>query len=120
MNLCMTLDAFRAQAARVDAMRLIGGGAKGRLWNQIMADVYGIPVHRLAILDEATSMGAALAGGVGVGLYPSFEMATSMNPVAEVIEPNPAAQAVYADLYPLFQETYAALVPINNRLAELT
>ncbi len=119
MNLCMTLDAFRTQGARVDAMRLIGGGAKGRLWNQIMADVYGLPIHRLAILDEATSMGAALAGGVGVGLYPGFEMATAMNPVAEVIEPNPQAQAVYTELYPLFQETYAALVPVYDRLAEL-
>ena len=119
MNLCMTLDAFRAQGARVTAMRLIGGGAKGRLWNQIMADVYGIPVHRLAILDEATSMGAALAGGVGVGLYPGFEMAAAMNPVAETLEPDPRAQAVYADLYPLFRETYAALVPIYDKLAEL-
>lgn len=120
MNLCMTLDAFRAQGARVEAMRLIGGGAKGRLWNQIMADVYGLSIHRLAILDEATSMGAALAGGIGVGLYPGFEMAATMNPVAEIIEPNPTAQAVYAELYPLFQETYTALVPVYDRLAELT
>jgi xylulokinase len=119
MNLCMTLDAFRAQGAHVDAMRLIGGGAKGRLWNQIMADIYGLPIHRLAILDEATSMGAALAGGVGVGLYPGFEMAATMNSVAEIIEPNPQAQAVYAELYPLFQETYATLVPVYDRLAEL-
>ncbi|MGC9393654.1 MAG: FGGY-family carbohydrate kinase, partial [Anaerolineae bacterium] len=118
MNLCMTLDAFRAQGAGVDAMRLIGGGAKGRLWNQIMADVYGIPIHRLAILDEATSMGAALAGGVGAGLYPGFEMAIAMNPVAEIIEPNPQAQAVYTELYPLFQEAYAVLVPVYDRLAE--
>jgi xylulokinase len=119
MNLCMTLDAFRVQGARVDAMRLIGGGAKGRLWNQIMADVYGISIHRLAILDEATSMGAALAGGVGVGLYPGFEMAAVMNPVAEVIEPNPQAQVVYTELYPLFQETYTALVPVYDKLADL-
>ena len=119
MNLCMTLDAFRAQGARVDAMRLIGGGAKGRLWNQIMADVYGLPVHRLAILDEATSMGAALAGGIGVGLYPGFEMARMMNPVAESIEPNPRAQSVYAELSSLFRETYAALVSIYDRLTDL-
>ncbi len=119
MNLCMTLDAFREQGARVDAMRLIGGGAKSRLWNQIMADVYGIPVYRLAILDEATSMGAALAGGIAVGLYAGFEMAAAMNPVAETITPHPPAQAVYAELYPLFQETYAALEPVYDRLAEL-
>ncbi|MBN2006896.1 MAG: FGGY-family carbohydrate kinase [Anaerolineae bacterium] len=117
MNLCMTLDAFRAQGRRIETMRFIGGGAKGRLWAQLMADIYGLPVHRLAILDEATSMGAALAGGVGVGLYPGFEMATAMNPTAEIFTPDPQARAVYAELYSLFQQTYAALVPVYDALA---
>ncbi|MGC9347291.1 MAG: xylulokinase [Anaerolineae bacterium] len=117
MNLCTILDAFRAQGAEVDAMRLIGGGARGRLWNQIMADIYGVPVQRLAVLEEATSMGAALAGGVGVGLYPDFSMAMEMNPVVETIEPNPEAQRVYTDLYPIFQETYTALAPVYDHLA---
>lgn len=119
MNLFSILEAFTAQGARVEAMRLIGGGAKGRLWNQIMADVYGVPIQRLAILDEATSMGAALAGGIGVGLYSGFEMAEAMNPVAEIIEPNVSAQAVYADLYPVFRQTYTALVPVYDKLAAL-
>ena len=76
----MILDAFQAQGTQIEAMRLIGGGARGRFWNQMMADVYGVPVQRLAILEEATSMGAALAGGVGVGLYPDFGMIERMNP----------------------------------------
>jgi len=117
LNLRAILEAFRAQGAAVDAIRLIGGGARGRLWNQIMADVYGVPVHRLAILEEATSMGAALAGGVGVGLYPDFAMASRMNPVAEVVEPDPAAQSIYAELYPIFLEAYQALVPVYDHLA---
>ncbi|MGC9468758.1 MAG: xylulokinase [Anaerolineae bacterium] len=119
MNLSTILDAFRAQGADVPAIRLIGGGARSQLWTQIMADVYGVPVQRLAILEEATSMGAALAGGVGVGLYPDFRMATAMNPVAEVIEPDPAAQRVYLELAPLFRETYEALAPVYDRLANI-
>ncbi|MBN1878132.1 MAG: FGGY-family carbohydrate kinase [Anaerolineae bacterium] len=119
MNLRLILDAFRSQGTHVSAMRLIGGGAQGRFWNRIMADVYGIPVQRLAILEEATSMGAALAGGVGVGLYPDFSMATAMNPVAEVIDPDPAAQAMYDKLQPIFSATYRALEPIYDQLAEV-
>jgi xylulokinase len=118
MNLCTILDAFRAQGAEVKAMRLIGGGARGRLWNQIMADVYGIPVQRLAILEEATSMGAALAGGVGVGLYPDFAVATVMNPVAEIMEPNLRNRDLYAELTSLFRDTYRALVPVYDRLGK--
>jgi xylulokinase len=117
MNLRVILDAFTAQGARIDAMRLIGGGARGRFWNRIMADIYGLPVYRLAILEEATSMGAALAGGIGVGLYPDFSMIEQMNAVAEVIEPDPAAQEAYARIYPIFEATYHALVPIYDMIA---
>ncbi len=119
LNLRVILEAFTGQGASIQAMRLIGGGARGRFWNQMMANVYGRPVQRLAILEEATSMGAALAGGVGVGLYKDFLMAKQMNRVVEVIEPDPAAQAAYDRLYPIFEATYHALAPIYDRLAEL-
>jgi xylulokinase len=118
LNLRVILDAFIAQGARIESMRLIGGGARGRLWNRIMADVYGVPVERLRILEEATSMGAALVGGVGVGLYAGFSMCEQMNPVAEMIEPNPTSQAIYDRLRPIFDEAYEALVPVYDRLSE--
>ncbi|MBK9122109.1 MAG: xylulokinase [Chloroflexi bacterium] len=119
MNLRVILDAFRAQGTHIDAMRVIGGGAAGRVWNQIMADVYGIPIHRLAILEEATSMGAALVGGVGVGLYPGFEMIESMNQIASTVRPNPAAQATYERAYPIFNRLYEALEPIYDEIAAM-
>ncbi|GAB4514185.1 MAG: xylulokinase [Anaerolineae bacterium] len=118
MNLRIILDAFTAQGVQIEAMRLIGGGARGRFWNQIMADIYGMPIERLAILEEATSMGAAVAGGVGVGLYPDFSIIDQMNAVDAVIDPNPKAQAVYADLFPVFDAAYEALVPVYNMLAK--
>jgi len=117
MNLRIILDAFRAQGVAVDAMRLIGGGARGRFWNRLMADIYGLPVERLAILEEATSMGAALTGGVGVGLYPGFSMAEQMNPVADTIAPDPDAQAIYERLLPIFDRAYRALEPVFEALA---
>jgi xylulokinase len=119
MNLRLILEAFRAQGAKIEAMRLIGGGARGRFWNQLMANIYGLPTHRLAILEEATSMGAALIGGVGVGLYPDFTMAETMNVVVEVIPPNPAEQAAYTPLFPIFEAAYQALRPVYDLLAEL-
>ncbi len=118
MNLRIILDAFTAQGATIEAMRVIGGGARGRFWNQMMADVYGVPVHRLAILEEATSMGAALVGGVGVGLYPDFSIIENMNRVVEVMEPNLEAHARYEQLLPIFEASYQALVPIYDMIAE--
>ena len=118
MNLRVILDAFRAQGAEIEAMRLIGGGARGRFWNRLMADIYGLPVQRLAILEEATSMGAALAGGVGVGMYPGFSMIERMNRVVEVIEPDPVAHHTYDEIYPIFNAAYDSLVPVYDMIAE--
>lgn len=119
MNLKVILDAYLAQGVQISSMRVIGGGARGRLWNQIMADIYGLPVQRLAIMAEATSMGAALAGGVGIGLYKSWDMAEQMNPIVETIHPNPTAVAEYKRIYPIFEASYNALIPVYDMLAEL-
>ena len=48
-------------------------------------------------------MGAALAGGIGVGLYPGWSMGERMNPVEETIEPDPLEQAAYERLAPVFE-----------------
>jgi len=118
-NLRVILDAFTRQGVKIDAMRLIGGGARSMFWNQIMANIYGMPVQRLSILEEATSMGAALAGGVGVGLYPDFSMIEQMNEIASVINPTPEDRAAYEKLYPVFNAAYDALVPVYEMLAAI-
>jgi xylulokinase len=117
MNLRVILEAFTKQGAKIESMRVIGGGARGRFWNRIMADVYGLPVQRLAILEQATSMGAAVAGGVGVGLYKDFSISEQMNAIAETVQPDPAAQAVYARQYPIFEAAYQQLLPIYELMA---
>jgi xylulokinase len=118
-NLRVILEAFTRQGAQIEAMRVIGGGARGRFWNHIMADIYGIPIHRLSILEEATSMGAAVVGGVGVGLYSDFSITEQMNQIADTIQPNPAAQATYERIYPIFERCYQSLLPVYDMLAEV-
>lgn len=118
MNLRVILDAFREQDADITSIRAIGGGVSGRLWSGIMADMYGIPIQRLTILEEATSMGAAVVGGVGVGLYPDFTIAERMNSVDEIIQPNPENQPTYDHLYKVFEASYTALEPIYAMLAK--
>lgn len=51
-----------------------GGGAKGELWSQILADVTGLTVN-IPQVKEATALGCAIAAGVGVGIYPSLSEA---------------------------------------------
>jgi len=120
MNLRTILQSFLDSNARIDEVILIGGGAKGDLWRQILADVFGRPTLRPRLLEEATSLGAAIAGGVGVGLFPDFSIVTQRIEIVNRHEPDPAAQAVYDRLYPIFLETYNALVPIFDQLPEVS
>ena len=119
MNLRTILQSFLEANARIDEVILIGGGAKGQLWRQILADVFGRPTLRPRLLDEATSLGAAVAGGVGVGLFHDFSIVKQRIEIVNRHVPNPEAQAVYNRLYPIFLETYTALVPIFDQLHEV-
>lgn len=117
-NLRVILEAFEEQGAQVEAIRVIGGGARGRVWRQIMADIYGIPIVQPALLEEATSMGAAIAGGVGVGLFPDFSIAEFLTPIVDTILPNPKVKPLYDRLYQVFNQCYEALVPLYDALAK--
>jgi xylulokinase len=117
-NLRSILDALGAQRRGMTAMRLIGGAARSGTWRQILADVLGLPILLPALPAQATSLGAAIAGGVGVGLYPDFAIAHKIIQVAEAERPNPIDQARYAEIYPLFLETYRSLEPLFARLAD--
>jgi xylulokinase len=117
LNLRLVLDLFREQGASIDSMRVIGGGAKGEVWRQIMADAYGVPVLRPAHLEEATSLGAAVAGGVGVGLFRDFTIAEQIARITARHEPDAAAGAVHDRLLPAFRSAYEGLVETFEKLA---
>ncbi len=119
MNLKMILDAFLEAGAEIREVRVIGGGAKGRFWRQLMADIYRLPVLRPRWLEEATSLGAAVAGGVGVGLFPDFDVVDRFIEIVDRHEPDPSTEEVYRRLFPVFQAAYTALCPIYDQLHAL-
>ncbi|HLV08604.1 MAG TPA: FGGY-family carbohydrate kinase, partial [Halanaerobiales bacterium] len=100
-------------------IRVIGGGAKGRTWRKIMADIYNKEVLMPKILEEATSLGAAIAGGVGVGIYSGVEVAEELNPVIERELPDQENVKKYQKLYPVFKNAYFSLTDVYDRLSEI-
>ncbi len=119
LNLKLILDAFRQQGAKIDSMRVIGGGARGRIWRQIMADIYGMPVQRPALLAEATSLGAALAGGIGVGMYKDWSLAETLTPIVDEIQPDLENTRQYERICQLFLRAYQAFVPLYRDIGSL-
>jgi xylulokinase len=84
-----------------------------------MADIYGVPIQRPALLAEATSFGAALAGGIGVGIYKDWSLAESLTPIVDEIQPDPLVTDIYEKLYRIFNRAYEVFEPLYTEIAAL-
>ncbi|MBL8055735.1 MAG: hypothetical protein JNK29_03510, partial [Anaerolineales bacterium] len=98
-------------------LRAVGGGARSRLWNQIKADVTGLPVA-VPQTPETTALGAGMLALIGTGAYPTLTAASAaVVHIVDRFEPRPAQQAVYAQTYALYRAAYAALLPTFDQTA---
>lgn len=117
MNLCIILEVFRTET-EITALNIIGGLAKGGPVRHALADIYGVQARRLNWLDEATSMGAAVAAGVGAGVLPDFTAIDRFIHVDDVTEPNWDNHRKYGELKRLFDQSYYALLETYSGLAK--
>jgi xylulokinase len=117
-NLKTILDIFNSFTP-IDKVISIGGGAKGELWLQIISDIWQKELLVPKYLEEATSMGAAICGGVGIGAFESFKVIKKFNNVERVITPRKEYKDKYNELYNIFNEAYKSLVPVYNSLSKL-
>ena len=92
-----------------------GGGANSPLWQQMMANMTGLPVHIPKLKDEITGMGAAISGAVGIGELPSLGDAKSWIQLEKVIEPNEKDEQFYKEQLDMMQKLYLSLKPHFNR-----
>jgi len=107
------------QAAGIELreLRVVGGGAKGRLWNQIKADVTGLPVT-VPEMIETTALGAAFLALVGIGAYATLSEASAhIVHIRERFDPDQAVQSIYAEAYARYRQTYFALLPVFEQAA---
>lgn len=116
MNLNIILESFR-KSIPIDELLVVGGGAKGPVWCQMMANVYNARIKVPALLEEAISMGAAVTGGVGVGVFKDFTAIDQMLEIRQTIEPDPAAVAAYQPVKETFELCYQSLLPVYEHMA---
>jgi xylulokinase len=117
-NFAIIVDIFREHTP-IDAMTVIGGGAKGNVWLQMMADIFGTKIQRPNFLEEATSMGAAIVGGVGVGIFKDFNVIGQFLRTEENFLPNPENHNAYQKIRPLFDKAYYSLVELFDDLRNI-
>jgi xylulokinase len=115
-NLHTGLRSFVENGIAIEAVDAIGGAANSALLLQIFADVWGVPVSRRSLVDEATAVGAAVVGGIGVGIFDDFAVAGRFSTRSAKFQPGLARHRQYGEEYVLFLEAYQRLEPWFTRL----
>jgi L-ribulokinase len=118
----------RMEEHGVPVHRIINGGGiprKNPALNQVYANVMGKPI--LVPKGEVTSLGSAIFAFLAAGAFQSIEEAQdALCPAFAAVEPEPAAAAVYQQLYALYRRLYFGLgqkgsekVALGDALPEL-
>ena len=103
-----TLDEMKLPVKRIF---LIGGGARSRLWSEIVSNVFNCAASVPTPGDA--SFGACLLAGVGVGLFPDVKSAVAKClHIDRTIEPDSVVAAKYDHLFACYRRIHDALAPI--------
>ena len=111
-----------AQSAGVEIreVRSVGGCSRSNLWNQIKADVLGIPLL-LPRISVGSPFGAAVLAGMGAGVFPDIRKSlTEMVKLERRFEPDMANHERYMKSYKVFRDIYEHLKVDFDHLANIT
>ncbi len=103
------IDVFKQLGIEPKELLLTGGGSRSDFWNQIYADVLGITCVR-NIIEEATSLGAAILAASGAGLFPDIaKAAETLCKVDKKWVPNEENKKFYDSIYNFSYNLYDLL-----------
>jgi xylulokinase len=100
---------------RIDALRVIGGGANSALWCRILADVCGRTIHQVRHPIAANARGAGFLALVGLG-YLTWDDVGQAVEIAQTYRPEGDAAGAYDRLFGEFQAALKANRKLFHRL----
>lgn len=102
-----SMDIFEQLGIHTDRLIASGGGARGRLFLQMEADILGKEVITVEG-EEQACMGAAITAAVGTGFFRSYREACGavirLRP--EIVEPDAERVKVYRERYEVYKKIY--------------
>lgn len=112
-----TLERFRDQGHEITRAVVCGGAVNSPLWLQLHANVSALTLE-VNDVAEAATLGSAILGAVGSGLFPTINDAvTAMVHSSRVIEPDMDAHAEYLPFFEAYKEAYKKLRDVLHFLA---
>ena len=114
-----SIELFRDLNVPISQVRATGGGARSRVWRQILADVFGTELVTVNVTDSS-AYGAALLAGVGARVYANVPEACAQTvKIVDTVQPVPENRRAYDAYYPVYRSLYPALKPAFDAVAEV-
>jgi len=115
------LEEFKKAGVKPSYVIAGGGGARSKVWRQIQADIFNLPVFT-ANTEDSSAYGASLVAAVGTGVFPTAEKAcqewvrkeNETIPHPEETETYEKIYQVYRSLYPKLKEDFHTLSGLEN------
>jgi ribulokinase len=112
-----TMRQFKAQGHQINRVVASGGATNSELWLKLHADISNVPIE-VTKVPEAASLGPAILGAVGAGIYGSIaEAVEQMVHEDRVITPDAQIHAEYEPFFLAYQSAYQNLRPILHQMA---
>ncbi len=103
----------------VNEVRASGGGGKSKLWKQMQAEIFGLPITTTNS-SEGPALGVALLAGVGTGVYKNVaEACDNAIQVKNVQQPDSANIGIYSKYYELYGRLYNSLKNDYKELSKI-
>jgi xylulokinase len=102
------LVALESSSSPIAEVDLVGGGSRSALWAQIVADVLGIPVHRVEEGEVGAALGAARLGRLAATGEDPAEVCSRPRRSATLM-PRASAVTAYDEAYHHWRKLYPAL-----------
>ncbi len=102
----------------IDEIVMTGGCANSPIWTQIFSDILGKNIILPGEMDVAP-LGCAIMTAVGVGLFPDFDAALSVQTIRASYQPDDEKEAYYKALFAAFVKLYKAVGPVYEDLDDI-
>ena len=112
------LEIIKAFGIDVQSSCLCGGGAKSRLWREILANVLDIELN-IPTTEQGPGYGSAILAMVGAGRFDDVKQATDkFFEIKETVAPSKELSALYLGRYEKYRRIYPAVKKLYKEIKE--
>ena len=116
-NIALILEGIR-EHYDFKKLTMVGGLAKSDVVRQIFSDIMGVELVTLKYMDEVATVGAAIMGGIALGIYEDYSAVRKFHAISAHNTPNMENHEKYKKILELYRKGYEAQVELFDAMAQ--